>query len=152
VCDITLKLFLILHFILPLIFGGVILVHLVGLHLFGSLPRVGAQTSRKVLFFTKFFMKDSNLLFVYFCLFLFVCPIFFIEDENFLVVDLISSPLHIKPEWYFLFLYCLLRRVPSKLNGVLIIGLAVVFFMFSSFFWGAQGRLKYKIRAWGLFL
>jgi len=41
------------------------------------------------------------------------------DAENFLFVDIIKTPEHIKPEWYFLFAYCILRRVPNKLGGVI---------------------------------
>jgi len=47
----------------------------------------------------------------------------FIDSENFLFVDIIKTPEHIKPEWYFLFAYCILRRVPNKIGGV--IGLVI---------------------------
>jgi len=45
------------------------------------------------------------------------------DSENFLFVDIIKTPEHIKPEWYFLFAYCILRSVPNKLGGV--IGLVI---------------------------
>jgi len=41
------------------------------------------------------------------------------DSENFLFVDIIKTPEHIKPEWYFLFAYCILRSVPNKLGGVI---------------------------------
>jgi len=46
-------------------------------------------------------------------------PYIFIDAENFLFVDSLKTPEHIKPEWYFLFAYCILRRVPNKVGGVL---------------------------------
>lgn len=58
------------------------------------------------------------ILYLLFFMFLFV-PYFFIDAENFLVVDTMKTPEHIKPEWYFLFAYCILRRVPNKIGGVL---------------------------------
>jgi len=62
------------------------------------------------------------LLLVFILLFLLI-PFVFIDSENFLFVDIIKTPEHIKPEWYFLFAYCILRRVPNKLGGV--IGLVI---------------------------
>jgi ubiquinol-cytochrome c reductase cytochrome b subunit len=50
-------------------------------------------------------------------------PFVFMDSENFLFVDIIKTPEHIKPEWYSLFAYCILRRVPNKLGGV--IGLVI---------------------------
>ncbi len=51
------------------------------------------------------------------------------DAENFLPADPIVTPVHIKPEWYFLFAYAILRAVPNKLGGVvaLIIAVAVLF-------------------------
>jgi len=54
---------------------------------------------------------------------LLLMPFIFIDSENFLFVDIIKTPEHIKPEWYLLFAYCILRRVPNKLGGV--IGLVI---------------------------
>jgi ubiquinol-cytochrome c reductase cytochrome b subunit len=60
---------------------------------------------------------------LFFILLLLLIPFIFIDSENFLFVDIIKTPEHIKPEWYFLFAYCILRRVPNKLGGV--IGLVI---------------------------
>jgi len=56
---------------------------------------------------------------LFFILMLLLMPFIFIDSENFLFVDIIKTPEHIKPEWYFLFAYCILRRVPNKLGGVI---------------------------------
>jgi ubiquinol-cytochrome c reductase cytochrome b subunit len=63
------------------------------------------------------------ILILFFILFLLLIPFVFIDSENFLFVDIIKTPEHIKPEWYFLFAYCILRRVPNKVGGV--IGLVI---------------------------
>jgi ubiquinol-cytochrome c reductase cytochrome b subunit len=60
---------------------------------------------------------------LFFILLLLLIPFIFIDSENFLFVDIIKTPEHIKPEWYFSFAYCILRRVPNKLGGV--IGLVI---------------------------
>jgi len=94
----TLKCFLFLHFFLGLFLSVLILNHLLILHFFGSssLLFVG-RNALKVVFFPKFLAKDGILV-------LGVGVIFgadfyiFLEEENFLAVDLVSSPLHIKPE------------------------------------------------------
>lgn len=99
---------------------------------FGSFSRRGSSKFIKRFFFPKFFFKDLILIIVLFFSFIMFFPLFLIEEENFLLVDLISSPIHIKPEWYFLFLYRMLRRVPSKLVGILIIGAAVIFYLLQS--------------------
>ena len=48
------------------------------------------------------------------------------DVENFILANPMSTPIHIKPEWYFLFAYCILRRVPNKLGGVVCLGLSIV--------------------------
>lgn len=45
--------------------------------------------------------------------------------ENFKQADALVTPVHIKPEWYFLFVYAILRSVPNKLGGVVALGLSV---------------------------
>jgi len=56
-------------------------------------------------------------------------PFVFIDSENFLFVDIIKTPEHIKPEWYFLFAYCILRRIPNKLGGVIGLLMSIVILM-----------------------
>jgi len=79
------------------------------------------------------------VLMLFFVLLLLLMPFVFIDSENFLFVDIIKTPEHIKPEWYFLFAYCILRRVPNKLGGVIgllirIVILILIPFMTKSFF------------------
>jgi len=80
----------------------------------------------KVEFHWFYLLKDMVsflFLILFFVLMLLLMPFVFIDSENFLFVDIIKTPEHIKPEWYFLFAYCILRRVPNKLGGV--IGLVI---------------------------
>jgi len=126
--ELLLSFFFGLHFFISILRGVLIFFHLLLLHFFGSVSRLRSSVFSKVLFFQKFCQKDLNLFWILLLTFLFIFPVFLMEEENFLMVDLISSPLHIKPEWYFLFLYSILRRVPSKLVGVLIIFFAILFF------------------------
>jgi len=100
----TLKLFFILHFIFPFLCLVIIVWHLVLLHIFGSSRSgLGAMLSVKTVFFRKFFLKDRLILVVVEIGTFYVAFMFLVEEENFLEVDIVSSPLHIKPEWYFLF-------------------------------------------------
>jgi len=132
--ELLLSFFFGLHFFISILRGVLIFFHLLLLHFFGSVSRLRSSVFSKVLFFQKFCQKDLNLFWILLLTFLFIFPVFLMEEENFLMVDLISSPLHIKPEWYFLFLYSILRRVPSKLVGVLIIFFAILFFFGSKVF------------------
>jgi len=61
-----------------------------------------------------------------------LCRPYFLGDrENFIEANIRASPLHIKPEWYFLFAYAMLRSVPNKLGGVIVIAgrLLVLYFL-----------------------
>ncbi len=48
------------------------------------------------------------------------------DPENFIPANPIVTPVHIQPEWYFLFAYAILRSIPNKLGGVIALGLAVL--------------------------
>ena len=57
-------------------------------------------------------------------------PWFLGDPENFIEANNLSSPIHIKPEWYFLWAYAILRAIPSKVGGVISLGIAVVILYF----------------------
>ncbi len=103
------------------------LVHLILLHVNGRRNSLGVTSiNDKVEFHWFYLLKDMVsflFLILFFVLMLLLIPFVFIDSENFLFVDIIKTPEHIKPEWYFLFAYCILRRVPNKLGGV--IGLVI---------------------------
>lgn len=68
---------------------------------------------------------------VYYIIFLFLIDHhFIIAKENFFPADPLNTPIHIKPEWYFIFAYALLRSIPSKIGGIL--RLLIVFLIFFS--------------------
>lgn len=56
------------------------------------------------------------------------CPTIFMDAENFIMANQLVTPTHIKPEWYFLFGYAILRSVPNKLGGVLAMVGAIALF------------------------
>lgn len=99
------------------------LVHLIFLHVNGRRNSLGVTSiNDKVEFHWFYLVKDLVSFFIvilFFVLILLLIPFIFIDSENFLFVDIIKTPEHIKPEWYFLFAYCILRRVPNKLGGVI---------------------------------
>merc|ERR1712055_41612 len=90
------------------------------------------RVSRKS-FFKLFFVKDLISWSFYFLVFLAITHVFINQlgdVENFLSADPLVTPLHIKPEWYFLFAYSILRCIPSKTFGVFSLALSVVFPIF----------------------
>ena len=48
------------------------------------------------------------------------------DPENFIPANPLVTPVHIQPEWYFLFAYAILRSIPNKLGGVIALAFAVV--------------------------
>jgi len=123
----TLSRFFILHYIFPFVILVLALTHLLFLHVNGRRNSLGVTSiNDKVEFHWYYTLKDLVsilIILLFFILLLLLLPFLFIDSENFLFVDIMKTPEHIKPEWYFLFAYCILRRVPNKLGGV--IGLVI---------------------------
>jgi len=119
----TLSRFFILHYIFPFVILVLRLVHLMFLHVNGRRNSLGVTSvNDKVEFHWFYLVKDLVsflVLIFFFVLLLLLIPFVFIDAENFLFVDIMKTPEHIKPEWYFLFAYCILRRIPNKLGGVI---------------------------------
>ena len=126
----TLSRFFILHYILPFVILVLSLVHLIFLHINGRRSPLGVtRINDKVEFHWFFLLKDIVsflILILFFVLLILLIPFVFIDSENFLFVDIIKTPEHIKPEWYFLFAYCISRRIPNKLGGVIGLLISIV--------------------------
>lgn len=126
--NLTLKLFFSFHFLLPFVILALVVIHLVSLHFFGSssknLKRLGG--SDKVKFDPLFTWKDFLTLRMLFSVILLFKGISWLDPENYLEANEMTSPLHIKPEWYFLYVYAILRSIPQKSIGVLALALALV--------------------------
>ncbi len=125
----SLKFFFLLHFLLPFICLAIVLFHLVFLHEFGSTRVLFTHENLSKIYFSPYFWAKDLLFFVLFCLyffFMFYYPWALGDPENWIFANPNMSPLHIQPEWYFLFAYAILRGVPNKLGGVLLLVLRVV--------------------------
>lgn len=128
----TYQTLLVLHFILPFIVLGIMLMHLIFLHDTGrsdsSMSHFGIS---KISFYPYYVIKDIiNLPFYLFFAFLFFSyPYFLGEVELFEEANPLNSPLHILPEWYFCAQYAILRRVPSKPAGVLLMFFSIVIYL-----------------------
>nr|YP_010014985.1 cytochrome b [Halocynthia aurantium]QOI13836.1 cytochrome b [Halocynthia aurantium] len=143
----TLTRFYTFHFIFPFLIAVLSLVHLVFLHSKGSTnPLKIATTGFKVSFWPYFGIKDIyGFLVVFWVLYLVVgfFPDVFGDPDNFMKANPMVTPLHIKPEWYFLFAYAILRCIPSKGLGVLALVLSIVFFFIMpvfSFLFGVKKK------------
>lgn len=122
VSNATLNRFFSLHYLFPFILAGLIIVHLVLLHVNGSNSPTGLNpNSDKVPFHIYFTTKDAYgfiLMFILLTLLVFYTPNYLGDPENFINANPLVTPVHIMPEWYFLFAYAILRAIPDKLGGV----------------------------------
>ena len=131
----TLNRFFSLHFLLPFVLVGVVFLHIAALHVTGSNNPLGidVKTPQDTLPFHPYYtMKDSVGICVYLLVFatlVFFAPNLFMAAENYIPANPLVTPAEIVPEWYFLPFYAILRAVPSKLGGVLLMfgAIAVLF-------------------------
>lgn len=121
----TLTRFFAFHFLFPFILLFIILLHLLYLHQTGSSDPLGVEWSHTFIPFHPYYTIKDLVGIIAACLILsfvvFLFPYVFLEPENFIKANPLSTPIHIKPEWYFLWAYTILRSVPNKLGGVLAI-------------------------------
>ena len=131
----TLNRFYSLHFILPFVILIIVILHLYFLHLTGSSNPLGINRNlNKIPFNTYYSLKDllgfviSLLLFT---LLILITPYLFRDPDNFLPANPLVTPIHIQPEWYFLFAYRILRAIPNKLGGVIALfrSICVLYFL-----------------------
>jgi len=119
----TLTRFFALHFLLPFILSALVIIHLLFLHQTGSSNPIGVKSNLdKVPFHPFHSWKDlTAAIFVMASLTLLclIAPYILGDAENFSPADPLVTPLHIQPEWYFLFAYAILRSIPNKLGGVI---------------------------------
>jgi ubiquinol-cytochrome c reductase cytochrome b subunit len=126
---VTLQILTVLHFILPFIVIGVMIIHLHLLHNRGRTSVILYHGGlEKITFFPYYWVKDliNVVFYLIFILFILLYPYSLGEVELFEEANPINSPVHIVPEWYFLRVYAILRRVPSKGIGVLIIMASII--------------------------
>lgn len=125
----TLGRFFSLHYIVPLLLFGLVLMHLLLLHEAGSNSASGGRGADFVLFYPYYALKDAlgylTFLLAYIAL-VFFYPNTLGDADNSIPASSIVTPPHIVPEWYFLPFYAVLRTVPQKLLGVLAMAAAIV--------------------------
>nr|CCD33280.1 cytochrome b [Trachemys gaigeae gaigeae] len=126
----TLTRFFTFHFILPFTIMGLTLVHLLFLHETGSNNPTGLNSNiDKIPFHPYFSYKDLLGIILMLTLLLTLTlfsPNLLGDPDNFTPANPLSTPPHIKPEWYFLFAYAILRSIPNKLGGVLALLLSIL--------------------------
>nr|DBA43713.1 TPA_asm: CYTB [Bombus melanurus] len=125
----TLNRFYSLHFILPFIILLMVFIHLMILHISGSSnPLHSKMDVYKINFHPYFSIKDLITLIFIFMMFMFInlqYPYMLGDPDNFKMANPMVTPVHIKPEWYFLFAYSILRTIPNKLGGVIMLFMSI---------------------------
>nr|AXA45537.1 cytochrome b [Paederus fuscipes] len=133
----TLSRFFTFHFILPFIVLAMVMIHLLFLHQTGSNNPLGSNSNiDKVPFHPYFSSKD---LFGYLIMILMLMiitltnPYMLGDPDNFIPANPLVTPVHIQPEWYFLFAYAILRSIPNKLGGVLALVFSIAILLIMPF-------------------
>lgn len=132
VSNATLNRFYSLHYLMPFIIIGFVLIHLSLLHKDGSTNPLGNQGIDYITFYPYFYVKDLFAFFILitvFGFFVFYYPNALGHPDNYIPANPMSTPAHIVPEWYFLPFYAILRSIPDKLGGVLAMVSAILVLM-----------------------
>ncbi len=157
----TLNRFFALHYLMPFVLVGVVFLHIAALHITGSNNPLGIDPKgpQDTLPFHPYYtIKDSVGICVYlivFALFVFFAPNYLGHPDNYIPANPLVTPAHIVPEWYFLPFYAILRSVPDKLGGVLLMfgSIGVLFvlpWLDTSPVRSARFRPVYRILVWVL--
>jgi ubiquinol-cytochrome c reductase cytochrome b subunit len=131
----TLSRFFALHYLMPFLIVGIVILHIIALHRFGSNNPLGIDVSGKqdtIPFHPYYTSKDLFGAMVFLTIFasaIFFYPNFLGHPDNYIPANPLQTPAHIVPEWYFLPFYAILRAIPDKLGGVLMMfgAIAVLF-------------------------
>ena len=123
----TLNRFYSFHYTLPFILAGLSIFHIAALHQYGSTNPLGINTQGSTINFGTYFASKDLLAFLFlllvFAILVFFYPEYLGHPDNLVPANPYSTPAHIVPEWYFLWVYAILRSIPNKAMGVIAIGL-----------------------------
>nr|YP_009531191.1 cytochrome b [Ornebius fuscicerci]AXY63948.1 cytochrome b [Ornebius fuscicerci] len=129
----TLTRFFTFHFMLPFIISAFVMIHLLFLHQTGSNNPLGVNSNTdKIPFHPYFTLKDIIGIIILISSLIMLSllnPYLLGDPDNFIPANPLVTPIHIQPEWYFLFAYAILRSIPNKLGGViaLVLSIAILF-------------------------
>nr|YP_010043013.1 cytochrome b [Dineutus mellyi]QPC56773.1 cytochrome b [Dineutus mellyi] len=134
----TLTRFFTIHFLLPFVIAAMVMIHLLFLHQTGSNNPLGLNSNiDKIPFHPYFSFKDVvGFIFMLMSLTLLTLfsPYYLGDPDNFIPANPLVTPIHIQPEWYFLFAYAILRSIPNKLGGVIALVLSILILMIMPFY------------------
>nr|YP_009503508.1 cytochrome b [Isoperla bilineata]AXB38854.1 cytochrome b [Isoperla bilineata] len=155
----TLTRFFTFHFVLPFIVAAAVLIHLLFLHQTGSNNPLGLNSDvDKIPFHPYFTFKDIVgflVLIMILTMLTLLEPYLLGDPDNFIPANPLVTPVHIQPEWYFLFAYAILRSIPNKLGGVIALVLSIAILLILPFsnksnFRGMQFYPINQIMFWSL--
>nr|YP_009128145.1 cytochrome b [Lemyra melli]AJO26428.1 cytochrome b [Lemyra melli] len=147
----TLTRFYTFHFLLPFIILMMTMIHLLFLHQTGSNNPLGLNSNYDKIPFHPFFTyKDLiGAIIMLFMLILLTLtnPYLLGDPDNFIPANPLVTPVHIQPEWYFLFAYAILRSIPNKLGGVIALVMSILILIILPFTFNKkiQGMQFYPI-------
>jgi ubiquinol-cytochrome c reductase cytochrome b/c1 subunit len=132
----TLNRFFSLHYLLPFVIAGVVVLHVWALHVAGQNNPAGVEpkTDKDTVPFTPYAtIKDGFgmvCFMIFYAWFVFYIPNYLGDPDNYIVANPGVTPAHIVPEWYYLPFYAILRSIPSKLGGVICMFGAIIVLAF----------------------
>src|SRR5246500_2485592 len=132
----TLNRFYSLHYLLPFVIAGVVVLHIWALHVVGQNNPTGIEpkSEKDMVAFTPYATVKDGFLMVVFCIlyawFVFYIPNFLGHPDNYIPANPAVTPMHIVPEWYYLPFYAILRAIPNKLLGVMALGASILVIAF----------------------
>lgn len=134
----TLTRFFTFHFILPFIVLAITIIHLLFLHQTGSNNPIGLNSNiDKIPFHPYFTFKDIVgfiVIIIRLIILVLINPYLLGDPDNFIPANPLVTPVHIQPEWYFLFAYAILRSIPNKLGGVIALVLSIAILIILPFY------------------
>nr|YP_010417854.1 cytochrome b [Hypolimnas anthedon]USF18013.1 cytochrome b [Hypolimnas anthedon] len=155
----TLTRFYTFHFLFPFIIMMLTMIHLLFLHQTGSNNPLGINSNLDKIPFHPFFTFKDLIGFIMLILILILLslinPYLLGDPDNFIPANPLVTPIHIQPEWYFLFAYAILRSIPNKLGGVIALVMSILIliilpFTFNKKMQGIQFYPMNQILFWSL--
>nr|YP_009434162.1 cytochrome b [Mylabris aulica]APB02828.1 cytochrome b [Mylabris aulica] len=133
----TLTRFFAFHFLLPFIVSALVMIHLLFLHQTGSNNPLGSNSNVDKIPFHPYFTFKDLMGFIIMTAALIalslINPYLLGDPDNFTPANPLVTPVHIQPEWYFLFAYAILRSIPNKLGGVIALVMSIAILLILPF-------------------
>nr|UFZ13756.1 cytochrome b [Sialis kuwayamai] len=140
----TLTRFFTFHFLLPFIISAMTMIHLLFLHQTGSNNPLGINSNYDKIPFHPYFSFKDIVGFIIMTMMLIILtlynPYMLGDPDNFVPANPLVTPIHIQPEWYFLFAYAILRSIPNKLGGVIALVMSIAILMILPFYFLSNFR------------